>query len=98
MARHDVFNQRGHRYALTPQSDFRGIDPRHLQQFGSEAIQMLRLFVDEGRSEEHTSELQSLRHLVCRRLLVKKQHNCLRYILALWLSLVENRPGTGCAV
>src|ERR1035438_9075121 len=27
-----------------------------------------------GRSEEHTSELQSLRHLVCRLLLEKKQH------------------------
>src|SRR5258705_4941730 len=26
------------------------------------------------RSEEHTSELQSLRHLVCRLLLEKKQH------------------------
>src|SRR5262245_62428851 len=36
--------------------------------------------VDEARSEEHTSELQSLRHLVCRLLLEKKkqrykQHN-----------------------
>src|SRR5262245_35710011 len=32
---------------------------------------------DEGpaRSEEHTSELQSLRHLVCRLLLEKKNHN-----------------------
>src|ERR1039458_9663889 len=30
--------------------------------------------VDKGRrSEEHTSELQSLRHLVCRLLLVKKK-------------------------
>src|SRR5262245_63468796 len=28
---------------------------------------------DEGRSEEHTSELQSLRHLVCRLLLEKKK-------------------------
>src|SRR5262245_65323120 len=28
--------------------------------------------VDELRSEEHTSELQSLRHLVCRLLLEKK--------------------------
>src|SRR5262245_63908404 len=28
--------------------------------------------VDEFRSEEHTSELQSLRHLVCRLLLEKK--------------------------
>src|SRR5258705_6547330 len=27
-----------------------------------------------GRSEEHTSELQSLRHLVCRLLLEKKHH------------------------
>src|SRR5258705_5818366 len=27
----------------------------------------------KGRSEEHTSELQSLRHLVCRLLLVKKK-------------------------
>src|SRR5437899_5416361 len=31
---------------------------------------------DGGRSEEHTSELQSLRHLVCRLLLEKKKtHN-----------------------
>src|SRR5262245_49887489 len=29
----------------------------------------------ERRSEEHTSELQSLRHLVCRLLLEKKKHN-----------------------
>src|ERR1035438_10645083 len=29
--------------------------------------------VSEGRSEEHTSELQSLRHLVCRLLLEKKK-------------------------
>src|SRR5258705_8871484 len=28
------------------------------------------------RSEEHTSELQSLRHLVCRLLLEKKKKNC----------------------
>src|SRR5205814_4459496 len=28
----------------------------------------------EQRSEEHTSELQSLRHLVCRLLLEKKKH------------------------
>src|SRR5437899_12713667 len=28
---------------------------------------------DRGRSEEHTSELQSLRHLVCRLLLEKKK-------------------------
>src|ERR1039458_10805740 len=32
------------------------------------------LVQDVYRSEEHTSELQSLRHLVCRLLLEKKQH------------------------
>src|SRR5205814_7027383 len=29
--------------------------------------------INSGRSEEHTSELQSLRHLVCRLLLEKKK-------------------------
>src|SRR5437899_11717107 len=33
---------------------------------------LLRLYRIEARSEEHTSELQSLRHLVCRLLLEKK--------------------------
>src|SRR5262245_65218759 len=32
-----------------------------------------------SRSEEHTSELQSLRHLVCRLLLEKKKKNLMRY-------------------
>src|SRR3712207_8780452 len=31
--------------------------------------------VDAGRSEEHTSELQSRQYLVCRLLLEKKKHN-----------------------
>src|SRR5437899_3478920 len=31
--------------------------------------------LDAVRSEEHTSELQSLRHLVCRLLLEKKKNN-----------------------
>src|SRR5436853_1708431 len=34
-----------------------------------EGSKVTDLFVREGRSEEHTSELQSLRHLVCRLLL-----------------------------
>src|SRR2546429_4681944 len=33
------------------------------------------------RSEEHTSELQSRLHLVCRLLLEKKNHNVLAHIL-----------------
>src|SRR5437899_12652632 len=32
-------------------------------------------YEDARRSEEHTSELQSLRHLVCRLLLEKKKNN-----------------------
>src|SRR5205814_10012014 len=44
-----------------------------------------------GRSEEHTSELQSLRHLVCRLLLEKKKINqsdivlcCVTEVLRVW--------------
>src|SRR5258705_681032 len=39
----------------------------------------------ELRSEEHTSELQSLRHLVCRLLLEKKKKECVvvRYVFQL---------------
>src|SRR5258705_4440518 len=44
--------------------------------------------VDSSRSEEHTSELQSLRHLVCRLLLEKKQS-------ALRKSHVERRAHSG---
>src|SRR5438093_3772159 len=36
----------------------------------------------QRRSEEHTSELQSLTNLVCRLLLEKKKKNCRRRILA----------------
>src|SRR2546429_9672613 len=35
-----------------------------------------------NRSEEHTSELQSRLHLVCRLLLEKKKHTLFAYILA----------------
>src|SRR5438045_6734169 len=35
--------------------------------------------VPAGRSEEHTSELQSLRHLVCRLLLEKKKQSRTRH-------------------
>src|SRR5205814_6172501 len=40
---------------------------------GVGAEEEARLAVAEFRSEEHTSELQSLRHLVCRLLLEKKK-------------------------
>src|SRR2546425_8704967 len=37
-------------------------------------VDLLPIDLDEGRSEEHTSELQSLAYLVCRLLLEKKKH------------------------
>src|SRR5258705_10324285 len=36
-------------------------------------LEIFAKMVPEARSEEHTSELQSLRHLVCRLLLEKKK-------------------------
>src|SRR5438093_8212777 len=38
-----------------------------------QAIEKVGLVLDDGRSEEHTSELQSLTNLVCRLLLEKKK-------------------------
>src|SRR5690554_7694546 len=35
---------------------------------------LMRIYSDRPRSEEHTSELQSRPHLVCRLLLEKKKH------------------------
>src|ERR1039458_9565889 len=37
-------------------------------------VRRIRFSAESIRSEEHTSELQSLRHLVCRLLLEKKSH------------------------
>src|SRR5262245_63103499 len=44
-----------------------------------------------ARSEEHTSELQSLRHLVCRLLLEKKKEDEVRLSRAIPASLHEPR-------
>src|SRR5262245_64651075 len=44
---------------------------RVLEKFGRRELEKLLLHLE--RSEEHTSELQSLRHLVCRLLLEKKK-------------------------
>src|SRR2546425_9055854 len=38
-----------------------------------------RQLFDNGRSEEHTSELQSLAYLVCRLLLEKKKKNTIQH-------------------
>src|SRR5437899_8816047 len=44
----------------------------------------------QPRSEEHTSELQSLRHLVCRLLLEKKKTNKKKIIIKLKQSIKSN--------
>src|SRR6185437_16609468 len=48
-----------------------------------------------GRSEEHTSELQSLAYLVCRLLLEKKKTN--RGVVALYTKLEEKSEGLSAA-
>src|SRR5258706_9800760 len=49
-----------------------------LGQLADQALQQVhmlgRAFIDDDRSEEHTSELQSLTNLVCRLLLEKKKN------------------------
>src|SRR2546422_2836199 len=41
-------------------------------------LEQIRRLLDKRRSEEHTSELQSRLHLVCRLLLEKKKASCHR--------------------
>src|SRR5205809_5572555 len=43
---------------------------------------------EEGRSEEHTSELQSRLHLVCRLLLEKKKKIIINYIKIYYTSII----------
>src|SRR5205814_9287831 len=50
------------------------VDRRLADRGPEEDVALCRFHFDSGfRSEEHTSELQSLRHLVCRLLLEKKK-------------------------
>src|SRR5262245_66445672 len=60
---------------------FRSLDEVYGRFAQSDPFLPITHFIDhatmgpEARSEEHTSELQSLRHLVCRLLLEKKKKN-----------------------
>src|SRR5947199_6617459 len=47
----------------------------------------------QNRSEEHTSELQSLRHLVCRLLLEKKKNNQFK-IMAIQNVRIQEKTST----
>src|ERR1035438_7912079 len=55
---------------------FRGLTGQRNGLYGDDSVDLgIARFVDNThRSEEHTSELQSLRHLVCRLLLEKKKN------------------------
>src|SRR5438045_5564039 len=79
---HDALPISVHHGAETPPRDADDVLLR-LRLRGRRPLRRRRLLeqrVDGKRSEEHTSELQSLRHLVCRLLLEKKKGHSLRLI------------------
>src|SRR2546430_8366485 len=57
-----------------------GVGPVHDQRVGARDVQAV--LDDRGRSEEHTSELQSQSNLVCRLLLEKKKNTVQINVLA----------------
>src|SRR2546422_5391397 len=59
-------------YAVGSEDVGVSLDRRHLGHLALEAVRVLQLLAI--RSEEHTSELQSRLHLVCRLLLEKKKN------------------------
>src|SRR5690554_7137358 len=63
--------RQGRCYSQTAQENHH---PAHIL-LGLQALDNLRRFLGANRSEEHTSELQSRPHLVCRLLLEKKKKN-----------------------
>src|SRR2546425_9182366 len=68
-----------------PAAARRGQPGRHRHQVGDQPAGALRAVLAEGhlrlaRSEEHTSELQSLAYLVCRLLLEKKKKKKIKHI------------------
>src|SRR5258705_10117221 len=69
-----------------PHATFRGVPLTLLPP----ARRRLRLL----RSEEHTSELQSLRHLVCRLLLEKKKKDAVYFIDLIKHDFVDQLMGT----
>src|SRR5205814_8097612 len=65
------------RHAIAVDERARSLLPLHPAELPDQVPESAALRDRPGmqRSEEHTSELQSLRHLVCRLLLEKKKHN-----------------------
>src|SRR5258705_3234174 len=75
-------------YTTLFRSDVLAVERRHerlvepLDDVVRDAVALLLAHHHVARSEEHTSELQSLRHLVCRLLLEKKKNNV--WCIHLW--------------
>src|SRR5947199_7401717 len=67
---------------------------RHLGSMKGLGYRQMAGYLAGDRSEEHTSELQSLRHLVCRLLLEKKNNTLITYggTLAAGSRLVKHAP------
>src|SRR5690606_41522873 len=66
---HTAVHGRGHHHRL-------GLQLPQVLLHGEVVVEALLAAVGHGRSEEHTSELQSRENLVCRLLLEKKKRRC----------------------
>src|SRR2546427_3111153 len=73
-------------YTTLFRSDHRKILPMMGGMSGADITEILRRALEEKRSEEHTSELQSQSNLVCRLLLEKKKNNEVVSILVVRIS------------
>src|SRR2546425_2640272 len=74
-----LFRSLGERRGASEPPDVVGqVAPQVHEVEGAEGVQLARL-AEVERSEEHTSELQSLAYLVCRLLLEKKKNEPERY-------------------
>src|SRR5947199_2742964 len=62
------------RYSYVRAAKRRSLSSRTTSSSARWTVSVVPFVPSTSRSEEHTSELQSLRHLVCRLLLEKKKH------------------------
>src|SRR5262245_43522714 len=88
MRRQVLFDAGGTRIALDDVPE--GL-PRHALAATSRK-QIIGLTLEQDRSEEHTSELQSLRHLVCRLLLRRRLSSALFPYTTLFRSTRRSAP------
>src|SRR5690625_6235951 len=80
---------------------FRSLSPSNIRLFSVFEIPSVQIYLISFRSEEHTSELQSRGHLVCRLLLEKKNRSTMStrpqrtrgYRDALWFTHIALLPG-----